>query len=616
MKKPVRAQEAEERANQLAKTALDAQQRAEVQRGIAEREAKKRQLEEGTRRQAEEAAVKLAQEAADAMRRYEEAKRQAEFEAKCRVEAENKRRTVEEEISRIAAAEAERRGLAEEKADAKIREEAGRLEKQAVDAQKKADEARLLAETEAEKREVADAARQKAEDEARRLAEEIIGAQKRLEEAENRARSEAEKRAVEEAARKKAEESARSSSLENQQNLESIQRDLMSQLAEAKLLAKTEAEKRALEEAARKRAEEAARLLTENQRDRSAGDIAYRDSAPILAGETQSSFDFSASGRRLSDTGSARISNTDRIRLNRSRRPAYIAGGIVGFLVLSGLSILLLLYAFAPAPSIDQGQANDTVVTTPPPAAELPPRIKDKMVLIKGGEFLMGRDDADAADERIYASQFPAHSVKVDDFYLDRTEVTNDEYSEFVKEKAVKPPQNWKGSTPPAGLGKFPVTNVSYFDAGHFADWMSSKAGIPCRLPTEQEWEYAARSGSKQFIYPWGNEWSPDRVNFATGAAKEVGASNDETAIGGIKDLMGNVLEWTSSTLDYYPNFPAARKEPISGKITVRGVSFTKEGVDQLQKTPLLLTLRQGVSPDRKFDFLGFRLACNSSHPG
>ena len=78
------------------------------QQEIAEREAKQRQLAEGTRFQAEQAVVNLAKEAADALRRYDEAKRQAEYEAKCRIEAEQKRKAVEEEINRIAAAEAER----------------------------------------------------------------------------------------------------------------------------------------------------------------------------------------------------------------------------------------------------------------------------------------------------------------------------------------------------------------------------------------------------------------------------------------------------------------------------------------------------------------------------
>jgi len=201
--------------------------------------------------------------------------------------------------------------------------------------------------------------------------------------------------------------------------------------------------------------------------------------------------------------------------------------------------------------------------------------------------------------------------VKVEDFYLDRTEVTNEEYAEFVNDKDVKPPAKWQGDNAPADQGKLPVTGVTYFDARNFADWMTAKVGLPCRLPTEREWEYAARSGSKQHIFPWGNEWAPERTNFASEAVREVGTSADETAVGGVKDMMGNVLEWTSSVLEYYPNYPDAKKEPVADKITVRGVSFTKKRVGPTQKINLLLTIRQGVSPDRISPFIGFRLACN-----
>src|SRR5687768_12524280 len=577
--------EAEERANQLAKAALESQQKAQEQRAIAEREAQKRQLEEGTRKQAEHAASKLALEAAAALRRYEEAKQQAEYEARCRVEAENKRKTVEEEINRIAVAEAERRRTAEEQAQIKVREQARRLEKQAIEAQHKADEARGLAESEAKKREDAEQARRRAEEEAKRLAEEILTAQRRIEEAEQRARREAEKLAQEKAARIKAEESARSSSLENQQNLESVQKALMSQLAEAQLLAKTESEKRALEEAARKRAEEAAQALSESHRRRPSGEGVFRDSSPILIGETQPGFDI-LSPAPLADTSSTTASNTDQIVLGSKPRAAFIAGGVAGLLFVAGLGAYLVSPSLAPSPApvtdaenISRSE-NDS---RQPPADELPARVKDKMVLIKGGQFLMGRDDADPFDERVYGSQFPAHSVSVEDFYLDRTEVTNEEYAEFVSDKDVKPPARWQGRSVPAGKGRLPVTDVSYFDARNFADWMSAKVGLQCRLPTEREWEYAARSGSNQYIFPWGNEWAPERTNFATGAAREVGTTPDETAVGGVQDMFGNVLEWTSSVLEYYPNFPDGRKEPVDDKITVRGVSFTKERVGATQ---------------------------------
>lgn len=234
------------------------------------------------------------------------------------------------------------------------------------------------------------------------------------------------------------------------------------------------------------------------------------------------------------------------------------------------------------------------------------------MILIKGGVFQMGGNEAVPKGANIYDSQYPAHPVTVEDFYLDAAEVTNEEYAEFVKAKKYKSPDRWQNGNPPAGQARFPVTNVSYFDATNFAAWLSSRDKILCRLPTEEEWEYAARSGARQLVYPWGGEWNPARVNFATGNVREVGTTGDETAVGNVKDMMGNVLEWTFSKFEYYPGFPENKKENVAGRIAVRGVSFTKDKAETLHKTELLLTLRQAVLPDRKFDVLGFRLMCNA----
>jgi serine/threonine-protein kinase len=577
--------EAEERANALAKTALEARQRAEEQQKKAEREMQQRRLEEGTRRKAEEAALKLAAEAAEAKRKYEEAKREAEKEAYFRMEAEIKRKKVEEEIHRIAQYEAEKRRIAEAQAAQQIKEQASRLEKQALEAEAKANEARRLAQSEAEKREQAEAARIKAEEEARRLAEEIIEAQKRLEEAEQFAQSESRKREQEEEARKKAEESARS-------------------LAEKAKLEKEQFEARI-----------------------SAGEISA-DSAnqqPTLLFGANSFADLKTPTKEKIpvDTASSGSLDTGEFSGRNIYKLAAIAIGILIFVTasFSGGYMIYKAYSETPGDRIAENESNvnrDTALITNKEtstnSAALPARVCQKMVLIKGGEFMMGRNDANPNDERIYGSQYPAHTVSVEDFYLDRTEVTNEEYAEFVRAESYKPPAGWQKGKPPAGQEKLPVTNVSYFDARNFADWISARDNVPCRLPTEEEWEYAARSGSRQNIFPWGNEWIAERANFATGTLKEAGSTDDETAVGNVKDMLGNVLEWTSSTMHYYPNFPENLKENVSDKISVRGVSYTKKfnAEKTLQKTELLLTLRQGVSPDRKFDFLGFRLMCNA----
>lgn len=566
--------EAEERANQLAKAALESQQRAEAEQKKAEKEIQQRQHEEGSRRKAEGAALQLAAEVAEAKEKYEKARRAAETEAQFRLEAESRLKQIEEEIQRIARLEAEKRRIAEEEAARKIKEQASRLEQQAIEAEKKAEEARGLAESEARKREEADAARKRAEEEARRLAEEIIQAQKRLEEAEQRAKSETEKRVQEEAARKRAEESARSLS-ESLDNAENYNRNQPT-------------------------------LALEGER--------FKNSSRIVVGRTAPSFETLPAAKRAANT-STEISSANQLPPRRAFNPAILLSSLVALLLVSGIGAFFIYSMLTPGVSTNENNAVDPQTkNSPEPTPQLSERINNKMVKIEGGEFLMGRDDADAKDDRIYSSQFPAHAVVVEDFYLDQTEVTNEEYAEFVQAKGYKPPDYWTDGKPPTGQERFPVTMVSYFDAGNFADWISARDQVPCRLPTEEEWEYAARSGAQQNIYPWGNQWASDRVNFASGILKQVAVSSDETAVGNIKDMMGNVLEWTSSTFQYYPGFPGNLKEDTSGKIAVRGVSHTKKfnAEETLKKTEFLLTLRQAVSPDKKFDFLGFRLMCSS----
>ena len=103
------------------------------------------------------------------------------------------------------------------------------------------------------------------------------------------------------------------------------------------------------------------------------------------------------------------------------------------------------------------------------------------MAYIPGGDFSMGRDDAEESDER------PAHSVTVKPFFMDLTEVTNEQYQKFVAENNYPPPPSWPDGNLPPGSEKLPVTDVTWEDARTYASWSGK------RLPTEEEWEFAAR---------------------------------------------------------------------------------------------------------------------------
>jgi formylglycine-generating enzyme required for sulfatase activity len=161
------------------------------------------------------------------------------------------------------------------------------------------------------------------------------------------------------------------------------------------------------------------------------------------------------------------------------------------------------------------------------------------MVIVPGGEFMMGSDEGDAFSR-------PSHLVSVRPFYIDVTEVTNAAYSEFVKATSHEPPAAWTNGRLRPELSEFPVTGVSWYDALEFAAWKGM------RLPTEAEWEFAAR-GTDGRIYPWGNEWDQSLANAAKTAEgiREVGQGG--TSPFGALDMSGNAWEWTASDAKSIP---------------------------------------------------------------
>ena len=159
------------------------------------------------------------------------------------------------------------------------------------------------------------------------------------------------------------------------------------------------------------------------------------------------------------------------------------------------------------------------------------------MAYIPGGEFQMGSDEGDSFSK-------PAHMVSVKPFFIDVTEVTNEAYSEFVKATDHAAPLTWANGKPPVGKEKFPVTGVSWYDALEFAAWSGK------RLPTEAEWEFAARGGDNR-TYPWGDLWSAGSANVASkDGIRAVGGGLASPF--GVYDMAGNVWEWTSSDAKSY----------------------------------------------------------------
>ena len=218
----------------------------------------------------------------------------------------------------------------------------------------------------------------------------------------------------------------------------------------------------------------------------------------------------------------------------------------------------------------------------------------------------MGRSDIDLKSREGYdLNQWPANSVRVKSFYMDRTEVTNAEYSDFVRQVGYTPPTNWHGDKPPAGEEQWPVTYVSLIDAQAFAQWRSKRDGAKYGLPTEEQWEYAARNGSKDTLYPWGNEWQDNCANVDATSPKAVGSYPDCGSNAGILDLIGNVWEWTATTAVPYKG---ADRLPVglnlSGQI-IRGGSYQEPAHGPIAITA---TRRSTKGENDKLADVGFRL--------
>jgi formylglycine-generating enzyme required for sulfatase activity len=208
------------------------------------------------------------------------------------------------------------------------------------------------------------------------------------------------------------------------------------------------------------------------------------------------------------------------------------------------------------------------------------------MVYIPRGEFQMGRVRGDE-----YAT--PPLSVIVGPFFIDRTEVTNEEYQKFINATEYPAPSYWGGRTFKAGEAKHPVVNVSWLDASAYAKWAGK------RLPTEAEWEFAAR-GTQQFIYPWGDEWKMGYANAnrgSKGRIAAVGTYNQGASPFGALDMCGNVWELTSGNLFDYADIT---KVILPGMV-IRG------GAYDVPRERATTTYRGVVPPDKGFDKTGFR---------
>jgi formylglycine-generating enzyme required for sulfatase activity len=210
-----------------------------------------------------------------------------------------------------------------------------------------------------------------------------------------------------------------------------------------------------------------------------------------------------------------------------------------------------------------------------------PPPEVPGMVWVSEGKFKMGYDKGRPNEK-------PEREVDVaTGFYMGKHEVTNDEYARFIAASKRATPSHWTDGKFPEGEGSLPVTNVSWDDARLYCEWKGT------RLPTETEWEYAAR-GKESRLFPWGNEWKSGAANnFEAGKNGPVAVGSFAEGKGpfGTFDQAGNVWEWTASM------------GPGEKQMIIKGGSYAP-----LEDRPRA-SLRGVVGKDQAKPTVGFRVA-------
>lgn len=235
---------------------------------------------------------------------------------------------------------------------------------------------------------------------------------------------------------------------------------------------------------------------------------------------------------------------------------------------------------------------------TPPLPAEITGKDGTPMVLIPAGEFSMGSDKGDDDEQ-------PIHRVFIDSFYIDKFEVTNGRFAKFVEAVQIEPPWGFKDKETPVVHIDQPVRWVNWMDAMGYCLWAGK------RLPTEAEWEKAAR-GTDGRLYPWGND-APTPAHAVFGLKE---GADTVSAIGnrdkgkspyGVHDMAGNLYEWTIDWYDeqFYSKNPAINpRGPAEGTAKVqRGGSYTNAPYR------LRSTFRTKGDPTEHDPNVGFRCA-------
>jgi len=224
------------------------------------------------------------------------------------------------------------------------------------------------------------------------------------------------------------------------------------------------------------------------------------------------------------------------------------------------------------------------------------PRLGRK-VKVPAGEFTMGNNEDDRGK--------PLHKVYVPDFCIDKYPVTDSQYKEFVEATGHRCPNHWENNNYPRGTANHPVTWVDWYDANSYCEWLGKKLGRECRLPTEAEWEKAARGDGSNHMYPWGNDWRAvcNTKESKVGGATPVGLYPQGASPYGVLDMSGNVWEWCTTLYRPYPYDAEDGRENVH----VKGERVLRGGAWNLDKQLAQCFTRNKSMPKKRYANRGFR---------
>ncbi|HKU28289.1 MAG TPA: SUMF1/EgtB/PvdO family nonheme iron enzyme [Candidatus Sulfotelmatobacter sp.] len=228
------------------------------------------------------------------------------------------------------------------------------------------------------------------------------------------------------------------------------------------------------------------------------------------------------------------------------------------------------------------------------------------LIRIPGSWFLMGSDAGQECER-------PIHRVWVDSFRLAATQVTNAQYGQFLRTTASLPPPFWTDSN--FNHPEQPVAGVSWEEASKFCEWLSSETGRRFRLPTEAEWEFAARGGLAQKLFPWGDDPPQSLPNYATRwqTGPERVAQYSPNPFG-LFDIGDNVHEWCSDWYDpnYYATSPDRNPQGPDRSPMNPPRKASRGGSWRHHIKVARCSALSSIPPHFQYADYGFRVACDS----